>query len=42
MKDPVEINIKAPGYVIIAVLIAILIVGGFSLEPILSLVGGIK
>ncbi|WP_281500525.1 hypothetical protein [Kordiimonas marina] len=35
MKDPVKITFEGPGYVVIARIIAILIIGGFSVEPLL-------
>ncbi len=41
MKEPVKFTYEGPGYIIVAALITLLIIGGFSVEPLLALFGRI-
>ncbi|WP_262695175.1 hypothetical protein [Kordiimonas aquimaris] len=38
MKSPVKFSFEAPGSVVIAIVIALLIVGGYNIEPLLDYV----
>ena len=39
MKHPVKFNFEGPAYIVALLVVALLIVGGFSIEPILALLG---